>query len=180
MGQYYKAFVMNEEGEYIFNPLDNDSGLKLMEHSYTGNTFVNGVVETIENEPSRVAWVGDYANEDTDFDDLYTKLVYENIWVKGNDSAFNKTPEVHLDGYLINHSKCKYIDLKTYIEYNKEDGWCVHPLPLLTAIGNGRGGGDYRGFNDYQVGAWAMDLIEYTHEKPESYHEVLTLFDPNA
>lgn len=48
---------------------------------------------------------------------------------------------------------------KTLLPEN--NGWTVHPLPLLTAEGNGRGGGDYHEQNpDIElVGTWARDSI---------------------
>lgn len=186
MGQYYKALVKNDEIEKAFSPLDSHSGLKLTEHSYMGNHFVNGVIEVIENNPSRVAWVGDYADDEMDFTDLYTRHDYENVWVNRDveDGKLNQEPEIHKDGYIVNHSKGLYIDIAHYMKmndkYNDDEGWIVHPLPLLTAIGNGRGGGDYRGYNSNLVGTWATDLIEYSHEKPRIYTEFLPLFDPYA
>ena len=44
----------------------------------------------------------------------------------------------------------------------------VHPLPLLTCLGNGKGGGDYHGLNMEWVGAWAMHAIGVTHDDPQS------------
>lgn len=44
----------------------------------------------------------------------------------------------------------------------EDEFWCVNPLPVLTACGNGRGGGDYRDDDDINVGSWAFDLIEYS------------------
>jgi len=58
--------------------------------------------------------------------------------------------------YLINDSKKLYIDLWTI---PCVDGYRVHPLPILTAEGNGRGGGDYSGLNMNLVGSWARDFI---------------------
>ena len=208
MGQYYKAFVRNSEREVTFNPQDaiymtrhglermpservpfgdvNDrnsyfgcfSGMKLTEHSWVENDFVNGVMELIERNPSMVAWVGDYADEDYDFDGRYTKEVYVCAWYDDcHDSPFERLPDTHKDGYIVNHSKGEHIDLAKYVEANEKDGWCIHPLPLMTAIGNGRGGGDYRGRDEDIVGRWAMDVIEYTHEKPEGYAEVSPRFE---
>jgi hypothetical protein len=43
----------------------------------------------------------------------------------------------------------------------------IHPLPLLTCEGNGRGGGDYYGEDTNNlVGSWARNIIEPTNKKP--------------
>lgn len=49
----------------------------------------------------------------------------------------------------------------------------VHPLPLLTACGNNRGGGDYHEkYPDFDlVGIWAFDLIEFANYKPVGFTE---------
>lgn len=208
MGQYYKAFVRNDEMEAAFNPqcaiymtrhglermpeegvpfgskyvegsyFNCFSGMKLAEHSWVWNDFVNGVMELIEETPSTVAWVGDYADNASDYDGRYTEEVYASAWHDDcRDRPFEKLPETHGDGYIVNHSKGEYIDLERYVSANVENGWCVHPLPLMTAIGNGRGGGDYRGRDKDMVGRWAMDVIEYTHEKPEGYAEISPRFE---
>lgn len=208
MGQYYKAFVKNGEIEATFNPHcaiymtkhglermpdervpfgdanDEDSyfgcfsGMKLTEHSWVENDFVNGVVELIEENPSTVAWVGDYADDSDDFDGNYTEEVYASAWHDDcHDRPFARMPVTHGDGHIVNHCKREYIDLERYVAANMQNGWCVHPLPLMTAIGNGHGGGDYRGNDMHLVGRWAMDLIEYTHEKPEGYAEISPRFE---
>lgn len=210
MGQYYKALVKNDKAVKVFNPQESIymtrneldkmpeervslgsyddpnsfcscfSGMKLLEHSYIGNHYVNGVMEEIEDNPSSVAWVGDYADDIMDFTETYTTDDYKTAWEDVKDSPFKRLPEVHMDGYIINHSKEQFLDLEKYIALNKEGDWCLHPLPLLTAIGNGRGGGDYRSYNRDMVGIWATDTIEYSHEKPEGYHEFIQLFDAKA
>jgi hypothetical protein len=73
-----------------------------------------------------------------------------------------------------------YLDLTTHYarnrweeEYKGEKYFmCINPLPLLTACGNGLGGGDYRGTMMNAVGAWAFDEIEFTFDKPDDYAEV--------
>ena len=52
------------------------------------------------------------------------------------------------------------------------DGWMIHPLSLLTASGNGRGGGDYRGHNKHLVGLWAGDVISSDSKVPQGYEEI--------
>ena len=64
--------------------------------------------------------------------------------------------------YLYNHTTRQVVDLEmSNIEwgwYDKENGKGsvakIAPLSLLLAMGNGRGGGDYRGRNAELVGSW--------------------------
>ena len=101
--------------------------------------------------------------------------------------------------YLVNHTNQTYIDMEEYIQRNQwhESGtWtkrykngrvvkkhydydcCIHPLPLLTACGNGRGGGDYHDcLPDYdKVGTWAFCEIELTGKRPKDYEQVMYHF----
>lgn len=210
MGQYYKAYVSYPDGtskvysphsavymaynELVEMPKDvpygdfNDpysfmgcmSGLKLTEHSWANNDFMNGVMDVISESPASVAWVGDYADEESDFDGRYTREVYSTVWGDMvRECPFYAIPSNHEDGVLVNHTKGEFLDIAKHIENGTEDGWCVHPLSLLTAIGNGRGGGDYyRTKRDFdKVGTWAMDTIEYRQTKPNGYREIELRFE---
>ena len=202
MGQYYMPYLKDRDGgERKFCPqnaiyktlkgTDEDfgygtangrpsdyydyfSGLKLMEHSWLENDFVNGVLDEIWDRPCQVAWVGDYATDPEDFDGRYTETVYQAVWGEDGlpEGRFGQMPEAHRDGYLVNVTRGQYIDLAEYAEaatykpkWSKDGGWCIHPLPLLTAIGNGRGGGDYHGAHMEMVGLWAMDELMYTQDQ---------------
>lgn len=213
MGQYYMAYVGGREGAKVFCPQNaiymtkngierpSDikehsysedpnswgscfSGLKLMEHSWLENDFVNGVLEAIWDNPSKVAWVGDYADSDEDFDGHYTEDVYETVWRdERNERPFDEVPKIHRTGFIVNHDKGRFVDLERYAkaagfnpEWDEGYVWVTHPLPLLTAIGNGRGGGDYRGVNEFMVGMWVMDLLSFTEERPNGMEEVLIPF----
>lgn len=212
MGQYYQAYVKHENGtekhfcpstaiymtrrglskvidETPWGSIDDPdsyvscrSGLKLTEHSWIGNNFMNGVMEEIENNPSQIAWIGDYADDDEDFKGKYKKSIYNKVWNdKIKEMPFSKVPEQHKDGFIVNHSKKEYINLEKYIEKNIVEDWgALHPLSLMTAIGNGRGGGDYWGYNNNLIGTWALDMIEYSHEVFKGYTEILPVFDPMA
>lgn len=160
---------------------NNFSGLKLMEHSWLKNDFVNGVLETIWDNPCRVAWVGDYADEPRDFHGHYTRDIYEGVWGEEGlkDLPFDEVPQIHKTGFLVNRTKGEYVDLDKYAEvsgfrpkWGNGSVWTIHPLPLLTVIGNGRGGGDYHGTDMGMVGAWAMDEIMFTEERPNELREV--------
>lgn len=87
--------------------------------------------------------------------------------------------------YLINHSTKEYLDLDLYIDRCtvKDGNWvgyCVNPLPLLTACGNDRGGGDFHnspnsvGYEN--VGIWTFDLLELANLRPENYTEAYYSF----
>jgi hypothetical protein len=70
--------------------------------------------------------------------------------------------------YIVNHTKKQYISKE-----NRE----IHPLPLLTAEGNGMGGGDYRGSNEMEVGSWARDCISLEKEIPIGFEELTLVFE---
>ena len=159
MGQYYFAVILAEksDAEYIRTYLDPGmyyTGSKLTEHSYIDNNFMI-IVENLIGPSgmfykSRLVWAGDYADKEPNSD--------KNL----NSMCEAKTPFVHKEPvvsytYIVNHTK------KVYIK--KNDG--LHPLPLLTAEGNGRGGGDYDGPNMDMVGTWARDVISMENKAPD-------------
>lgn len=168
MGQYYKAYVKREnENPIVLRSWDYDNGAKLMEHSWLGNDFVNAVYILIDKEPARVGWVGDYSNEVGCDEEIYETCWSEdaiNTFVTVSCNFFVENEEIVGKGFLINHSKKEFIDLKNYA-IAAIDSWkmVANPLPLLTAIGNGLGGGDYHesDINYELVGYWFMDEIEY-------------------
>lgn len=171
MGQYYKTRLFNEETKktVVFNrDVDGKHTLpKLTEHSWWFNPFVNAICERIYEKPHRVAWVGDYA-DNCEF--------YEEVW--NVDGIGVESTDFLLDGkILINHDRKIYLDCDKYFKANREydngkpTNWCYHPLPLLTAIGNGQGRGDYFGTDEDLVGDWYNDLISVEKIPPLNYKE---------
>ena len=64
---------------------------------------------------------------------------------------------------IVNYSKKEYVKISDC----KKDKWGkINPLPLLTALGNGRGGGDYSG-NMRFIGRWAFDEIGIIFDEKE-------------
>jgi hypothetical protein len=194
MGQYYTALVIDGDSNIkTLKPHQFDNGAKLLEHSWIGNSFVNAVYTLIYNSPCKVAWIGDYSNHPYEpNNDAYAKALsrskftelYKIVWEDNEgDSLHPKdfTEEqlslmtVLTSGmYLINHSRNCYLELGTYIRHAiDKDTRCINPLPLLTACGNGRGGGDFHEGNiGYEsVGIWAFDELEYSNKKPQGYTE---------
>ena len=164
MGQYYSPVIYNEEDNTFKNYCcyDYGNGAKLMEHSYIGNNFAETVLKQLYKAPRRLAWVGDYA----EVDDIKHQLTeaFINASFKRN---LRRKPKVinrwesSFPMVYVNYSKKEYINIKKYVLNNGADNWglIIHPIPLLTAIGNGKGGGDYRGINDNLIGRWACDII---------------------
>lgn len=189
MGQYYKPIVLkqnwkNEEQPIAgtLSPYDYDNGAKLMEHSYVGNNFVKAAMRMIEHIGQGKAvpfvWCGDYA------DPIYTPNHPARKDDKGNtvggidlyscacdwigDDKDSKEYEdlkeslnnVRLcrKSYIINETKKQFVRIPKF----DKDKWNIHPLPILCADGNGRGGGDYgyyKSKNTKLVGTWAHDMI---------------------
>lgn len=189
MGQYFKYFVMDTEGNrYTDIPWKHNNGAKMMEHSWLLNNYVNIVANHIFNHPCRVAWIGDYSiDEDTrnNFSDCITRAEFQSyyycVWEQDtypaldNDKRifnayFTDSNGIEVDHseqvyafirrcFLINHTKHTYINMNEYFTNNAVKGWCINPIPLLTCI-KGGGCGDYHGINEHLLGTWALDLLE--------------------
>jgi hypothetical protein len=83
--------------------------------------------------------------------------------------------------YLVNYDKQEYVDKgKCPITDYSWGNLKVHPLPLLTAEGNGRGGGDYHKESgmDY-IGSWARCRLGLLEKLPEGFTEITPNFKEN-
>lgn len=164
MGQYYKPICLDNglQEQWIYSH-EYDNGLKLMEHSYIGNNFV-GMVERLLSDGNMwnmkpLVWAGDYADTD--------KFQLHNLYEQCDEyNQFKNKKELKPLNvrYIINHTKKEFVD-KNKVPKDK-DGWRVHPLPLLTCEGNGRGGGDYR-LDNPNLGRWSRDIISVSRTKPK-------------
>ena len=188
MGQYYKA-LYKEKNTTEWKGFDTyhiTIGCKLMEHSYIGNLFVTTVKNTLFNNPCQVIWAGDYADHEPDTDkNMYdlvettslieAELPYEDMKQVQNVLKEQLRPEAEKMLYLVNKTKGLYVD---YSKVKEDDyHFRIDPLPLLTAEGNGRGGGDYEGHNMKLVGSWARDVIYVTDKLPEGLVELIPAFE---
>jgi len=177
MGQYYHPTSINRKQNLYSH--DYDSGLKLMEHSWLQNDFVH-VVETLLAKggswyKNKIVWAGDYADNEPETD--------SNWYSMGETIKPKHKPNPTLR-YIVNHSKKLYVDkfkLKPMSpkKWLQGESWTIHPLPLLTAEGNGQGGGDYNGMNMDLVGSWARDIISTENRLPRDYSELTVYFDEN-
>lgn len=189
MGQYYMPYIRDSKNKVrTLYSHEFDSGLKLTEHSWIGNHFCNQVYNYIKENPMSIAWIGDYAgiehitNRDCQCISQFDKIKAF-IWSRKKNQIDRPNYDLvkfdfEKQWYLVNITKHIFLDMKKYIsESTTEDGWCISPLSLLTAVGNGEGGGDYWGVNKEKVGEWAFDEIMISAERPQStYSEFSIVF----
>ncbi len=189
MGQYYRAVVGKKnvcalKNCKIFDSFDvkdvdgsdSGSGMKILEHGWMGNWFCLGVEKEIYKNPMRIIWVGDYA--DAEMRKAAKKAAKASfipgpgVWAKDGTEVIVHDESFSLDGkFLVNHTLRQFVALDDYASRSKdEDAWSIDPLPLLTAIGNGQGGGDYYGaMSAGFVGAWAWHEISIEDAPPDGY-----------
>lgn len=198
MGQYYLAVVAKEDARNIhdcqvFHPrrVFDERGenygnyMKLTEHGWDRNTFVLGVAEKIYGNPCRVAWMGDYADAYTTAAKRKAGAKYIPFAKTVHNGDKRRYINIVYDGFntdgkfLVNHTTHQFIDLDKYRERCTDDnGWCLGVLSLLTAIGNGEGGGDYYGENMNEIGSWAWNVLSVEDEAPTEFEEYApTFFD---
>jgi hypothetical protein len=170
MGQYYKPVVLAENKTtpkaWVYSH-DFSNGLKLMEHSYLTNSFVETFESLIFENPQSVVWGGDYANN--------CKNRKTNLYDRCKDKT-KVIPKNRIGTkqgrYILNISKKMFVDKTKVPSYN--DGYRIHPLPLLTCEGNGGGGGDFWGKDKNKiVGSWARDFISVQGTKPKGFTELI-------
>ena len=180
MGQYYQPILGNVYGGQckVFDRSVNHeyTFAKLLEHSWWNNTFVNAFSEFLYNNPGRVCWVGDYATEPDDFNLNVPAAIprpnYKKVWGKNVNLLTCAPSDFILDGkFLVNFDTRQFIDLDEYKATSVgSDGWIIHPLPLLTAIGNDRGGGDFhKGVGYDKIGSWAWQLLAFLDLPPKDF-----------
>lgn len=148
MGQYYKVITSRNGKDKVYNrDVDGEYTLaKLMEHSWWLNDFCCAFAKTLLDKPARVCWCGDYA-EEAECEEL--GFDYNKVWGRNKGRGIKSTKFTLSDvKYLINNDKKIYLDLEQYHKACEKDGWCIFPISLLTALGNDRGGGDFREGNE--------------------------------
>lgn len=185
MGQYYKVLIKYPGGKKtnVYDP--EDHGRKLMEFSFLWSEFMDFICKEIEDNGStaRICTIGDYAEEEEEkqkhpkiksFIESFFKNKNKNTQYNCKGIKFSYSGKL-----LVNYELGEYVDLDEYIKLNsdEENNYCVHPLSLLTAMGNGNGGGDYFGIDENYVGRWAghMITIEKKSDTPISNLRKLSL-----
>ena len=202
MGQYYNPIIKEGNGHlavYNRHVLENGTETrmpaKLTEHSWFLNDFVNAICEKIYLSPNtfRLIWMGDYALDYAGDPEKTNNLPKRNL-IAYHKKCWRGDAVTHgiqssdfllFDLFLVNHTKKVFFDCNTYYESSvmksKRNGdWCLHPLPILTCIGNGLGSGDYThhtlGSTTEMISSWAWDEIDIRDNPIEGYKEIYPIF----
>ena len=177
MGQYYHAlFLANKtseaDAEFIraaIHSLMFHNGMKLIEHSYIKNSFMSAVEYLLSPlgifYKSRLVWAGDYADPEPGNDTNLNHLSDGKMFAPNLPENYCEIMEKY--NFIVNHTKKQYFT---------KTGRFYHPLSLLTAEGNGRGGGDYKGSCEDLIGIWARDVISVEMAAPPDYAEIACAF----
>ena len=189
MGQYYRVIISNIRERRIFKAVlggkltEQAHGVILDNGTWEDNGGVLAIMQKLEYSPHFVAWVGDYSEDLLDAIpevgsySYAAKPKYQEVW--GEEAEYMcQDDNVHGNmRYLLNISKNLYVDLQELAEIrrNDKDKYIYYsPLPLLTAVGNGRGGGDYDLTADDadKVGSWVWDLISVDSFVPAGFKKL--------
>lgn len=179
MGQYY--LIANMDKKEVLTLEGRFPGMKLLEiadDTKTSIAITNIIAEKWNGD--HICLVGDYAdlsNADVPYFNTLrtwidrfhlTKSLFKHI-----ADSFQKVegdPTDKCYRFLYNHDKHIYLDLlhlpESYDSFY-ENHYYINPLPLLIAMGNGRGGGDYwNPHNENYVGSWCDSImrVEITKE----------------
>lgn len=192
MGQYYKACLIREDSDGYGHPsyystYQTREGAKLTEFSWVRGAFMNGICgmlykdglgfsEKDEFKVPRVAFIGDYwesakVNEDWRLAcalawHSYGDVMNESIPLSSN-MPYAWRNEYAKPVYFVNRDKDEYFAIEPDDYVNGE----LNPLGILCAVGNGLGGGDYKGTRMDLVGRWAFDHIEAVTEEPTDLYK---------
>jgi hypothetical protein len=204
MGQYYMP-VNADNLQYLYTH-DYGNGLKLMEHSYIGNNFMNVIERLLAPEGSwhknRIVWAGGYASEGNFINLEKTAIDSDGVERKYKD--FNLYDLVDLEGEKITPeaaplgSSRKEIDelnqekdesllyvcnwtKNVYVDLTKVAPVSNSPElrihPLSILTSDGNGLGS-GDFRGYndKTGTWAGDVISVEREAPLELNEITPNF----
>ena len=172
MGQYYNPVLIQNGRVKVYDrsvePEKEYVMAKLMEHSWWFNPTCNAIAKLLYHKAGYLFWCGDYADD----------AIAEYASNTTNEHSLPNPEGFTLEHkFLVNWTDKTCVDCDKYYEASKdEDGWVIFPLSLLTALGNGRGGGDYDGCNMDFVGKWAGKQISVEDEMPVGYEKLDLLF----
>lgn len=149
-------------------PRRGGNGSKLTEHASVFAAVVQAAIFYLSREgpfyKTRFVWAGDYADKEPVHEDDEAaeppKNLHHLAYAEPEKSLPMKKTRGDAYHFFVNHTKRQFVDLRKFGRY------AYHPIPLLTAEGNGQGGGDYRGRDEEHVGIWARDVVSVEEIRP--------------
>lgn len=187
MGQYYKAVMLIEDKKNYTNNralvFSFPGSAKLTEHAWNGNRDVSEAMRALKdlsaetNLDIRVAWVGDYSKDfykaqGADFTDDYHREGFTAAWGEYVSIPALKHSPAYGKLYAVNDDLKEAVEIwgSDYSLIEAEHGkWWMCAWPILNAVGNGQGGGDYHGVNEHLAGRWAYDRQRILDHIPRDY-----------
>jgi hypothetical protein len=148
MGAYYKAVNLTDKES--LESYDFGNGMKLMEHSFLGNRYMDVVL----NEIAEGTWKNKSLTWLCDYDDNYGEMWEEARSIKS--CAENVERIDYSNAIILNNDKKEYIDLTEYVlNWIGERTMMTHPFSLLiSSTTESMGGGDYHPHHSYR-GTWS-------------------------
>ena len=175
MVQFYRPVILDSTSKGLganptirgwVDPELYDTKPSIMEHASPKCSFVSAVEMLLTDKgglaKSRLVWTGDYAqNEVNSPNNLYKMCSKETCLIP-------EESDMSYYAYIVNHTKGQFVDKERALKYTN-----LHPLPLLTADGNGCGGqGEYP--TDHKLlGYWARDEISIVKHRPTGLVEII-------
>jgi hypothetical protein len=172
MPQFYYPILLGPrpadgEPETICAWVDPDKygcDMTLMNHARS-SPFVSAVelllTPQFNASKFRLVWAGDYADNEPG---LETNLYKQR---EPKDEIIPEESNMNYYGFIVNHTKGQFISKERCEKYTN-----LHPLPLLTAEGNGCTDGDYPRLHKL-VGYWARDELSVVKQKPKDLVEII-------
>lgn len=146
------------------NPDKYGCDMRLLSHAVS-SAFVGAVEMMLTPEGGfnrgRLVWAGDYADDEPEFGTNIHKMC------DSNTELFPEESDTSYYGFIVNHTKGQFVSKERCEKYTK-----LHPLPLLTAEGNGCTDGDYPRSHGL-LGYWARDELSVVKQRPDGLVEIV-------
>jgi hypothetical protein len=166
------------DNNYLIQELSEDFLLGMS--TYTDREYIEN------NSDSSWQDVGNYRNN-TEF--IIKNIVswkMMNVWGKALDFFdYENTESVMYEGFLVNHTKKRAIDLAAYYKKSlslttKGDFYAIDPIPALTETGGGLGMALFDGMASATTEKlnmeWCGDLLQIVNDKPDGYKRINCCF----
>ncbi len=169
MGAYYMATIAKNGEVKMYSTHDVDNGLKLMEHSYIENEYVERIMSMLQETPGHLTWLCDYYEG--------PGLTWGNVEEATKEEFLEDSDYIDSDYFVLNLTQNLCIDIDEAYKLSRKasTSWPIHPLPILcNSNEQSQGGGDFHQ-EDSRRATWKGDLIQIVltaDDVPEGFTDV--------